>query len=161
MSSLSPIVRNTSLAVLAAGAVVSLSACGLVNSLLGTGNVMNIAVGDCFDEAAMQTALGGEEVSNIPLIDCAEPHDAEVFHVEDLPDGEFPGDASVGDSMEEICTGSAFEEFVGVNYMDSAIHVGGLQPTAQTWDSFDDREILCYVISDEGPISESLQGANR
>ena len=161
MSSLSPAVRNTSLAVLAAGAVVSLSACGLVNSILGTGNVMDIGVGDCFDESAMQTALGGEEVSNIPLIDCAEPHDAEVFHVEDLADGEFPGEASVQSSMEEICTGSAFAEFIGVDYMESSIYVGGLQPTAQTWDSFDDREILCYVISDEGPISESLQGANR
>ncbi len=161
MSSLSPAVRNTSLAVLAAGAVVSLSACGLVNSLLGTGNVMDIAVGDCFDESAMQTALGGEEVSNIPLVECSEPHDAEVFHVEDLPDGDFPGESSVQASMEEICTGSAFADFIGVDYMDSSIYVGGLQPTSQTWDSFDDREILCYAISDEGPITESLAGANR
>lgn len=161
MPSLSPAVRNTCLAVLAAGAVVSLSACGLVNSFLGAGNVMEVGVGDCFDEAEMKTALGSGEVSEIPLIDCAEPHDAEVFYVEDLPEGDYPGDSSVQASMEEICTGSAFEEFIGVDYMESAIYVGGLSPTVDTWDNIDDREILCYVTSDSGAITESLAGANR
>jgi hypothetical protein len=156
-----PAVRSASLVLLAAGAAVSLSACGVVNSFLGSGNVMEIGVGDCFSEAEMSTALGGEEVSDIPLIDCSEPHDSEVFHVEDLPEGDFPGDASVGNSMEEICSGSAFEEFIGVDYRESEIYAAGLRPTQQSWESFDDREILCYVGTDGETVTESLAGANR
>lgn len=162
MPSLSPAVRNTSLTLLATGAAVSLSACGLVNSFLGAGNVMEIQVGDCFTEAEMETALGGgDEISEIPLIDCSEPHDSEVFYVEDLPEGDFPGEASVMASMEEICSGSAFEEFIGVDYMESEIYAAGLYPNSQGWELFDDREILCYVVTEGETFTGTLAGANR
>ncbi|MFE1167122.1 septum formation family protein [Nocardiopsis sp. NPDC058789] len=160
MSSLSPAVRGAALAVVSAGAVVSLSACGVLNSVMGGGNVMEIGVGDCFTESEMQTAMGSGEVEDIPLVDCSESHDAEVFHVEELPDGDFPGDGSVQSSMDDICTGTAFADFIGVDYADSEIYVGGLSPTSDTWELIDDREIVCYVISDEA-VTESLAGASR
>ncbi len=160
MSSLSPAVRGAALTLLSAGAVVSLSACGVLNSVLGGGNVMEIGVGDCFTESEMQTALGGGEVEDIPLVDCSESHDSEVFHVEDLPEGDFPGTESVNASLDEICAGSAFTEFVGVDYAESELYASGLSPTSETWEMLDDREIVCYVASD-APITESLEGANR
>ena len=124
-------------------------------------DVMDVTVGDCFFEDEMNTALGSDAVNSIPVVECTDPHDAEVFHVEDLPAGDFPGETSVQSSMEDICTGTAFESFIGVDYQVSSIYVGGLKPTEQTWDQLDDREILCYAISDTGSTSESLEGANR
>ncbi|MBQ1082686.1 MULTISPECIES: septum formation family protein [unclassified Nocardiopsis] len=161
MSSSSPVARRAALAVVTAGAVVSLSACGALDSFLGAGNVMEIGVGDCFTDSEMRTAMGGGEVDSVPVVDCSEPHDAEVFHAEDLPDGDYPGDGSVSESVDEICTGSAFAEFVGVDFVESEIYVGGFSPTVESWDLIDDREILCYVMSDGGAITESLEGANR
>ncbi|WP_017581956.1 septum formation family protein [Nocardiopsis valliformis] len=159
---LSPALRNTSLALLAAGAAVSLSACGLVNAFLGTGNAMDVEVGDCFNEEEMFAVPGGEneEVSDVPLIDCAEPHNAEFFYAEDLPDGDFPGDTSVRRSAEEICEGSALDDFLGENVTESDIFIGSLQPNVETWDLLDDREILCYVVVDGDPVTGSLGVAN-
>ncbi|MGW5877713.1 septum formation family protein [Nocardiopsis terrae] len=157
----SPAVRTAFRTALAAGAVVSLSACGLLTSYFGAGNVHEIAVGDCFNESEIQTAFSEGEVSDIPLVECSEPHDSEVFHTEDLPEGDFPGEASLEASLDEICTGSAFEGFVGIDYAESELYVSGLMPTSQTWEHFDDREILCYVLTEGEPVSESLEGANR
>ncbi|MEU3019144.1 MULTISPECIES: septum formation family protein [unclassified Nocardiopsis] len=160
MPSLSRAVRGAAVTAAAASAVLSLSACDLLDSVLGSGNVMEIGVGDCFTESEMFTSDAGDEVGDVPLVDCSEPHDSEVFHVEELPDGDFPGAESVNASMEEVCTGPAFQEFVGVDFMESEIYASGLMPTVESWDLLEDREILCYVFSEE-PISESLQGANR
>lgn len=153
----SRVLRTSSRVLLAAGAAVSLSACGLVNAFLGTGNAMDVEVGDCFNEEEMITALGGaDEVSDIPLIDCAEPHNAEFFYAEDLPDGDFPGDASVSRSAEEICGGSAFDDFIGESDTESEIFIASLHPTADTWKLLNDREVLCYVVVDGEPVTGSL-----
>lgn len=159
MSALSPTVRNTCLAVLSAGAAVSLSACGLVQSFLGTGNVMELQVGDCFNMDEMDTALSDTEVSDIPLVDCAESHDSEFFHSEILPEGDFPGQDELWNQAEEICEGEVFTEFIGVEWLESEIHAFSLTPMEQGW-KFGDREILCYAVSME-PVTGSLQGVDR
>lgn len=160
---LSPALRNISLTLLAAGAAVSLSACGLVASFLGEGNVMELGVGDCFNEEDMfsDVVAENEEVSEVPLIDCAEPHNAEFFHSEELPDGDFPGDAAMEASSEAVCSDSAFEEFVGVAPIESELFVGSLRPTVETWEILDDREILCYVVTDGEPVTGSFEGSKR
>lgn len=124
---------------------------------------MELGVGDCFNE---QDVFGGftaqdEEVSDVPLVDCAEPHDSEIFYSEELPDGDFPGDAALEKSLDDICTGSAFEKFVGIDYMDSELYVGAFQPTAETWDLLDDRETLCYVVTGGETVTGSLEGSKR
>ncbi|MBR8744448.1 septum formation family protein [Nocardiopsis sp. MG754419] len=159
MSTLPPTVRTTSLALLAAGAVVSLSGCGMVQSFLGAGNVMDLEVGDCFTESEMNSALSGTEITDVPVVECTEPHDSEFFHSEILPDGDFPGDDAVRTTGEEVCQGAAFTEFVGVEWEESEVYASFLSPIEQGWD-LGDREILCYVIVAE-PVSESLEGAGR
>ena len=41
------------------------------------GNVFSLEAGDCFD----LDGATGEEVSDVPIVECSEPHDAEVFYV--------------------------------------------------------------------------------
>ncbi|NYH53915.1 hypothetical protein HNR06_003504 [Nocardiopsis arvandica] len=166
MSSVSPVLRTVGVSVLAAGAAFSLSGCGALISALGVGNVMDLNVGDCFKVAEMDAALGGEEVSDIPLVDCAQEHDSEFFFSHEMTGEEFPGDGTVSTEAEEICYGDNFTSFVGVSYDESEIYAAYLAPTQQTWDQLNDREILCYVTTVEPggsgePVTGTLEGANR
>lgn len=161
MPSVSPALRATGLSVLAAGSVLALSGCGIITSVLGGGNVMELNVGDCFVEADVQAALSSGEVTEVPLVDCAEEHDAEFFHAYDMAQDEYPGEDAALAEMEETCTGQAFTDFIGVSYDDSVIFTKGLYPTEESWNLADDREIICYVVSDSGMVTGTLQGANR
>lgn len=186
MSAFLPAVRAASLTLLAAGAVFSLSACGIVQTALenqqgaagdggtvgidsasegedstsgGTQGVMEVGVGDCFNEEEMQTALMGEEVTGIPVVDCSESHDSEFFHSEILPEGDFPGDDEIRDTAAELCEGAAFTEFIGVEWYESEFYAGYLTPVAEGW-AAGDREILCYVIGDPSTTG-TLEASGR
>ncbi len=66
--------------------------------------VFNLAEGDCFDDPASPDAMVLE------LVDCAAPHDNEVFAVVDFPAGPisaFPGE----DELEEFANQTSAEEF--------------------------------------------------
>lgn len=146
----------------ALGAAAALTGCGVLTSALGGdelgGNVLSVGVGDCFVVSEMDQSLSEGEVSDVPLVDCSEPHDGEFFHVEELPDGDFPGDQDVDERATEVCEGQAFSDFVGTDYMSSEIWSYNLVPTQASWDQADDREILCYLETTER-VSGSQQGA--
>ncbi|WP_444962743.1 septum formation family protein [Nocardiopsis sp. M1B1] len=163
MSNFSPLLRTAGVSALAAGSVFALSGCGALMSFMGAGNVMELNVGDCFVEAQMNTALASEDVSNVPLVDCAEEHDSEFFFSYDMTETTFPGDEATIAQAEETCTGEEFTSFVGVPYAESEIYVGYLYPSQQTWDQFNDREIICYVTTSETgeTVTGTLAGANR
>jgi hypothetical protein len=44
-----------------------------------------------------------EGVSDVPTVDCSEPHDNEVFATYDIPDGDFPGEEAIVAAAEEEC----------------------------------------------------------
>ncbi|WP_435105400.1 septum formation family protein [Nocardiopsis synnemataformans] len=163
MSNFSPILRTAGISVLAAGSVFALSGCGALMSVIGGGNVMDLNVGECFVESEMDAALASGEVSNIPLVDCAEEHDSEFFFAHDMTEAEYPGTDATMTQADELCTGENFTNFIGVSYAESEIYVGHLYPTQETWDQFDDREIICYATtSNSGEmVTGTLEGANR
>ncbi len=143
--------RRAATAVLAAGALTLLSACG------GT-NVLSLEVGQCISDAAQEG-----QVSSVPVVDCAEPHVGEIYALPQLPEGEFPGDQAVSDQGEQLCTGQPFQDYVGVPYLQSEIYYTTLLPSAETWNDDDDREIVCILANQDGsPLSPgSLRGAGR
>ena len=108
------------------------------------GNVFDLAVGTCFDDPG-----GGDEVSEVPVVECDEPHDNEVYASFTLDDGDFPGDEQVAASAEEGCLGR-FDEWAGIAYADSRLVASYFAPTESSWDSLDDREIICYVFDIDG-----------
>jgi hypothetical protein len=120
----------------------------IVMSLLGlllaacSGNVFDLAVGDCFDDGDM--ALGDvEEVGDVPMVECSEAHDNEVYAVVTVDGEVFPGDISIQNQADEACFG-AFEGFVGFDYETSELDFGWLVPTAETWEA-GDRVVACFV----------------
>ena len=116
----------------------------LAAALLATactqGNVFSLEVGQCFNDPD-ETG----EISDVAIVDCAESHNNEVYHLFDIPGDSFPGDDVVVELARDGCIG-AFDSFVGTPYLDSAFEVFPIYPTAESWDRADDREVVCALF---------------
>ena len=113
-------------------------------------DVFILRIGDCINE---WSADSEENVSSVPKIDCAEPHDLEVYYEGILDEsGPYPGRDALGEMVNEGCV-DAFEDFVGLDHMESALDFSSLMPTEESWDA-GDREYLCLV----GQYGEQTSG---
>src|SRR5918993_400954 len=81
--------------------------------------VFAIGEGDCVE--ADPTAES-DVVSEVPTIDCEEPHHSEVFHTYTIDADEMPSAAEIEGIVEDQCV-SEFESFVGMSYDQSALEV--------------------------------------
>jgi hypothetical protein len=122
-----------------------------------SGNVFDLAVGDCFDDGDL--ALGDvEEVGDVPMVECSEPHDNEVYAVVTVDGDTFPGESAIQAQADEICL-AAFDPFVGLDYQSSALDFGWLVPTADTWEA-GDRVVACFIYRmDLAKITGTLEGS--
>jgi hypothetical protein len=121
-----------------------------------SGNVFDLAVGDCFDDGDI--AVGGvEEVGQVPMVECTEPHDNEVYAVLTVDGDRFPGDVAIQGQANDMCL-DAFEGFVGLDYQTSVLDFGWLIPTADTWEA-GDRVIACFIYRmDFEKVTGTLEG---
>jgi len=118
-------------------------------------DVFEIELGDCLSGGNL-----GDTVSEMQKIDCAAPHVYEVYHLFNLPAGDFPGDEVVDQAADEGCT-SAFAVFVGKTYDESELEMQTLTPQADGWKEHDDREVICLVLAaKEVPRTGSARGLN-
>lgn len=153
-SSPNALVRPLAQSLLAAGAALSLSACGLLPGLMG-GNVFQLDVGTCFDDD-----LGaGDEVSDVPIVDCSEPHDFEVYAAVEMEEGDGWDQDAVYELGDRFCL-EEFADFVGADYAESELDFTYLSPTELSW-ATGDREITCYVFEYGEKTSGTLEGAGR
>lgn len=147
---------RTTLAPFATVAIVAaalLSGCSLLGDSVED---MQLAAGECINDSIVGEE-GEQEVGALPVVDCAEPHTAEVYHVEDLPDGEF-NTVTVGDTADDVCYNN-FEPFVGIAYEDSTIYISSIVPSYDTWEA-GDRQIACLLVGETGEeFTGSLQGS--
>ena len=119
------------------------------------GNVFSVAPGDCFDDPDP----GVDEISDVPLVDCQDPHDNEVYAVVELEDGDYPGDDVVLNRAQDICL-DAFEPYVAEPYATSELFATWIVPTEGSW-SDGDREVVCVLFDDDGPLEGSMQESGR
>lgn len=119
-------------------------------------DVFTLRVGDCLNE---MDSNPDETVSEVPKVDCEEPHDFEVYETTDL-DGQntFPGEEEVAGLADEVCV-DAFEGFVGVEWEESTLEYTSLFPTAEGWEDHDDREALCLAYDPAGQTEGTLDNA--
>ena len=117
--------------------------------------------GDCFDIPA------DSQVGDIATLDCASPHDAEVFLAGALPDPSaspsagppvYPGDAAVGEWVAANCDDSAQRSFLGAHArVDLA--VGYFYPGVDAW-TRGERRVTCYLHTIDGSrLTSPLEGA--
>jgi Septum formation len=122
----------------------------------GEVSAFDLHEGDCFDLPEPTS-----EVFDVSGVPCLEPHDAEVFSTFDIDGDEFPGQRAVIRDAARGCK-TGFADFIGVTYQRSALDMQYLYPTEQSWNTEDDREVVCAVTDPKGKITvETLEGANR
>lgn len=144
-------------AVAALGAL--LSGCSVLQGIIGGTDIPEgetdafaIEIGDCLNDAEIST-----EVSSVPLVECSEPHDSEVYALTDTTTADFPGDAALSAELDAFCQGEAFTEFVGIPYADSMYNTSGYFPSDESW-AAGDRELLCTIYDPNGRVTGSLAG---
>ncbi|GHF18006.1 septum formation family protein [Pseudolysinimonas yzui] len=141
-------------------AAAALAGCSVLESVVtgvpeGEADVFTLTIGDCLNDLSAP-----DEVTTVPIVDCAEPHDTEVFARTDSTSAEFPGDAALSDELTTFCQGDAFTEFVGIPYADSIYATSGYFPTEGSWGN-GDRELLCTIGDPNGQTTGSLAGINQ
>ena len=127
---------------------------------LAEGNVFDLAEGDCYNYDEDES----EEVADVDLVPCDEPHQYEVYAVlsfEEAPGVPFPGTTRVSDAAGNLCL-EHFDEFVGLSYSDSLLDITTLFPTRDSWEDVDDREIICSLYDlEEFYMEGSMRGSGR
>ena len=111
-----------------------------------------IQTGDCLGDIATGEF---ESAQGLP---CDQQHQYEVYFAFNLPDGDYPGDDAVATQGDDRCF-AQFDPFVGIAYEESIYGFTTLLPTQESWDSLDDREVLCLIGNyDETPKTGSARG---
>ena len=113
---------------------------------------------DCFDAA-------GSEVETVTVVACESPHTYEVFAIFDHEaddDDPYPGDEAILEYADSRCQ-PLFEDYVGIDYESSIYWITSVTPSDETWESGDDREIVCALkLGEEGDeTSGSAEGTGQ
>ena len=106
---------------------------GGTSASLGQFDVFNTSVGECFDDSG-------------DVVDCAEPHDNEVYAIFSHEGGAsdpYPGDDVMEPFAEDGCT-AEFETYVGLDHESSRYQGHFARPSADTW-AEGDREVVCFL----------------
>ena len=101
-------------------------------------SVLGLEVGACLNDVEQPI---GQDMTNVPLVACDEPHESEVFAEILLEEGPFPGIDAITEEASRGCL-EEFSRFVGVNYQDSTLSFHYYYPTETSW-SIGDRSIFC------------------
>ncbi|HEU4424240.1 MAG TPA: DUF4190 domain-containing protein [Pilimelia sp.] len=122
---------------------------GQINSG-GSVAVDELAVGDCVNGL---TESG--EITDLPAVPCAEPHEGEVFAIFDLSGSKWPGDQAVADEAERSC-GERFDSYVADPDRGDSLQLYFLRPTARSW-RLGDHGVTCIALDPEGKLTGSLR----
>jgi hypothetical protein len=110
-------------------------------------SVAALRVGDCFNLVSAVDANGDNTVA-YDVVNCAQPHDAELFSKFNYPQASaWPGYEAIGSLQQTRCQAD-FKDYVGVAWDQSSYTIDHNSPTESTWAS-GDRQIQC-VLADAG-----------
>ena len=109
-------------------------------AIVGEGNVdaFQVRVGDCFDDGSSL-----DEISSLPGVPCADPHDNEAYAVFDVTIESYPGNEAMGELANDSCM-ERFETFVGLDYDSSSLDIFTMYPSTESW-AQNDREVVCAI----------------
>lgn len=124
---------------------------GVIALVVSSGSetaIVDLDVGDCFD---LPDDDGGDQIQTVDVVDCAEPHLAEVVSDGALNSGDdpYPLDDELFARVEQACRAA--------DVVDSdAFGLLPIAPTPELWESFDGR-FLCVAIPFGGePMTGSI-----
>ena len=115
----------------------------------------HLDVGDCVIEEP-----DVEEVSDVDVVPCNQPHDSEIYAAMDMEAGEYPGEEAVDTAAADFCL-AEFQPYIGTDYSDSLLDIGYLTPTSFSWTLGSDREILCTAYRVDGEkLTSTVKNSN-
>jgi hypothetical protein len=122
-----------------------------------TGNTTfaDLRIGNCVDDLA---ALDYSTILGLDVVDCAQPHDSEVYALPELTGTTYPSDADLTQQADDACY-AAFAAYAGVNYEESALDYDYYTPTKQGWLQDHDRVVTCVVFHPDNQTTGSIKGS--
>ncbi len=117
--------------------------------------VLDLEVGQC---VRLEVGEGITELASVEVVDCAEPHEAEVVQVGELnPDGDrpYPADPELFAEIDGICTLDRFLAYAGGEPAEPWASYP-IAPDQATWERLDGR-FVCLALSPDGPRTGSLR----
>ena len=142
-----------------AAALLLLSACGQSETRDEGGEIVSGGDTDVFSLESLEQT----EISSVPTVPCADPHNNEVYGEYTFPEGDFPGADVVEQTAMEQCL-ALWESFVGIPYNaeTSTLEVFPIYPLQAGWEGADDRLVTCAIWDKTSPeVTGSLAGAAR
>ncbi|MCP9489353.1 MAG: DUF4190 domain-containing protein [Solirubrobacteraceae bacterium MAG38_C4-C5] len=115
-------------------------------------SVFEVQTGDC-----LQGVTETEAALNVEAVPCEQPHDAEVVADFELPEGDWPGLEPVIARAEERCAQLSAGLPPSPALEDGEIFF--YHPTEQSWDTVDDREVLCLLTYPQPRTDSATDGA--
>ncbi|WP_017538668.1 septum formation family protein [Nocardiopsis halophila] len=113
----------------------------------------DISVGDCLNDETLEG-----EVSEVPKVDCAQPHDSEVYAATVSSEPEWPGEQGILDEAQEFCQ-EEFASFIGVPFdQQTDYEFSFYTPTRGAFEDLD-RDISCVVFEPGAQTTGTLRGA--
>jgi hypothetical protein len=114
----------------------------------GDVSAFSLQVGDCVSDLDLSGAI-----TSLPAVPCDQPHEAEVFAIFDLPEGDYPPEAELFARAEAGCADRL------AIYAPNAGNVASLEysyiyPLEQGWPA--DREVVCFAGSPAGNLTGSI-----
>lgn len=127
-----------------------------------TANEVNwddVRAGDCINFVDPIEAGEDTLVSTLDLVDCSEPHDAEMFGLFDLTGATWPGADEAYFEGDSGCF-DLFEGYVGVAYIDSYYFYEVYTPTPDSW-AAGDRTVACTIVDPSGPLTKLVRNSGE
>ena len=122
-------------------------------------SVFELQVGDCFDDEYVNGEIPSE-ISDVPLVDCSDLHDNEVYAVFEVNDASYPGQSALDATADEGCF-VRFEPYVGRDYYESSLDFIYMTPTSDSWDE-GDREVVCVLYAmDLSKLTGSMRSSGE
>ena len=128
----------------------------IFNVVTGREHITALDVGDCF------TAGNAFEIETVPVVDCAEEHDSELFAKVTLSEfsSSYPGEDPLFESAFEQCI-NRFEAYVGEPYDASPYYVETFIPLEDGWGQGDRTALCTIVVVDSNLETITTTGSRR
>ena len=153
-------VRRALIASLAFAIVLGGCASGLPQSsedtAEGSVTLFDLELGDCLNDAAVPLR---SDMTDVPRVDCEDPHDSELFAILGTEGSAFPGEQELVTQGQDRCA-RAFGDFIGIPFANSTLDFRFYYPTASSW-AQGDRTIYCLAYDPGLKVSGSLLNAKR
>ncbi|SOD70931.1 putative regulator of septum formation [Jatrophihabitans sp. GAS493] len=147
----------------------SVAGCGWFGGDKASGStvaVYDIKPGQCF------TAPGAvkTELASLNRVSCSDPHTHEAYAIVQYSTstaGSASATTSVyptSDALTNFAQGSCaqkFQDYVGINYLDSSLYFTFLVPSARGWEQDNDRSIICFITTTGQTLTTSVQGSKK